>query len=298
MLSEVGNITTPVQLMEKIKLLYSGLSPQFQAGAKYLMDHPDEVAISSMRTIATNARVQSSTLVRLAQHLGFQGWPEMKNLFVEQIRSNPLGYAKKAKSLTEKGTTEGTVSALVSEVFHAQSLNLQTTERANTSALLAAAQIIEKARQVHVAGFRASYPVAFSFQYLYRLFRPSVQLISGQAGTLEMSLRAIEENDVVLVTSFAPYSSEALVVADVARKAKSKLIALTDSVVSPIALQADSVIIVAVESPSFFPSIVAAVAAVESLVEILVSQGGAEMVKRIDAAEKQLAELGAYTYPD
>lgn len=293
MSAEANTATSFSQLMEQIKHLYPELSPQFQAGAKYLMDHPDEVAVSSMRSIAGNAEVQSSTLVRLAQHLGFQGWPDLKHLFVERVRSSPQGYAKKAKSITEKGTP----NSLIAEVFDAQRLNLETTEAGNTAALLVASKIIEKARQIHVAGFRASYPIAFSFQYLYRLFRPGVHLITGQAGTLEMGLRAIEKEDAVLVISFAPYSTEALAVADAARRAKCKLIAMTDSAVSPIALQADAVITIAVESPSFFPSIVAAIAAIESLVEILVSRGGAETVRRIEATEKQLVELGAYVQP-
>lgn len=278
------------QLMDLIKSIYPELSPQFQTGAKYLMDHPDEIAVSSMRNIAGNANIQSSTLVRLAQHLGFRGWPELKLIFVERVRSAPQGYAKKAKSITEKQEP----NSLIAEVFSAQRLNLENTEASNSATLLAVSRIIEKARQVHVAGFRASYPIAFSFQYLYRLFRPSVQLISGQAGTLEMGLRAIEKEDAVMVISFAPYSAEALTVANAAKGANCKLIAITDSAVAPIALQADAVITIAVDSPSFFPSIVAAIAVIESLVEILVSRGGAEAVKRIEATEEQLFELGAY----
>src|SRR5256885_12113423 len=46
--------------------------------------------------------------------------------------------------------------------------------------------LLEKARSVHVAGFHASYPVAFSFVYVYRLLRASVHLLDGQGGTLEM----------------------------------------------------------------------------------------------------------------
>src|SRR5262249_32558555 len=75
------------EFMERVRALYPELTPQFQAGAKYLLDHPDEIAVSSMRSVARSAQVQSSTLVRLAQRLGFAGWPEMKAIFVERVRS-------------------------------------------------------------------------------------------------------------------------------------------------------------------------------------------------------------------
>jgi DNA-binding MurR/RpiR family transcriptional regulator len=278
------------ELMEEIKLGYPDLTPQFQAGAKYLLDHPDDIAVSSMRAIARSANVQSSTLVRLAQHLGFQGWPELREIFVDRVRSVPEGYAKKAESIARSRSP----GDLISEVFSSQHLNLDATQVKSQSALVAAAKLLKSVRQVHVAGFRASYPIAFSFQYLYRLFRPSVHLINAHAGTLEMGLRAIGKDDGVVVISFSPYSSEALAVAEMARKIGCKIIAITDSDAAPIALGADESIVIAVESPSFFPSIVAGIAAIESLVELLVSMGGNAAVKQIELAEKQLFEDGAY----
>jgi DNA-binding MurR/RpiR family transcriptional regulator len=278
-------------LTERIRAVFPELSPQFQAGARYLSDHPDRVAVSSMRTLAAEAGVQSSTLVRLAQHLGFDGWPDLKALYVARVvHAVPRGYAKKAESITRQKASGGLIAGL----FEAQRQNLSRTEARNAAALPAVAKTIAAARQVHVAGFRASYPIAFSFHYLYRLFRASVQLINGHAGTLEMSLRAIEAKDVVIVASFAPYSTEARLVADAAQAAGATLVAITDSAVAPIALHADAVLDIAVESPSFFPSVVSAIGVVESLVEMLVSCHGADAVKRIDAAEAQLFDMGAY----
>lgn len=278
------------ELMERIKLGYSNLTPQFQAGAKYLLDHPDDIAVSSMRAIARRANVQSSTLVRLAQHLGFQGWPELREIFVDRVRSVSEGYAKKAESITKSTSTVD----LITEVFTAQRLNLDATQVKSQSVLVGAAKLLKSVKQVHVAGFRASYPIAFSFQYLYRLFRPSVHLLNAHAGTLEMGLRAIGKDDGVVVISFSPYSSEALAVAAMARKIGCKLIVITDSDAAPIALGADESIVIAVESPSFFPSIVAGIGVVESLIELLVSMGGDVAVKQIELAEKQLLEEGAY----
>lgn len=284
---------TYAALIDRIKVAFPDLTPQFQAGAKYLLDHPDEVVISSMRTIARSANVQSSTLVRLAQYFGFRGWPDLKAVFVERVRTVPEGYAKKARSITRQKKSE----SLISEVFQSQCLNLDVTEKRNQEALAEAAKLISATKQVHIAGFRASYPIAFSFLYLYRLFRPTVHLIAAHAGTLEMELRAIGKDDSVVVIGFAPYSAEALMVAREARRIGCKLVAITDSDVAPIALDADVSIVIAVDSPSFFPSTVAGIAAVESLVELLVSRGGDAAVQRIEAAEKQLFEAGAYVRP-
>jgi DNA-binding MurR/RpiR family transcriptional regulator len=281
------------EFMDRLKSDFPALTPQFQAGARYLVDHPDEIAVSSMRTVARNAGVQSSTLVRLAQRFGFAGWPELRAIFVDRLRSAPEGYARKAETITRQRKS----ASLIAEVFESQRLNLDVTETRNANALLAAAKIIEAVKQVYIAAFRASYPIGFSFQYLYRLFRPSVHLLDAHAGTLEMGMRALSRGDAVVVISFAPYSSEAVQVAREAQRVGCKLVAITDSDVAPIALAADAVIVIGVESPSFFPSIVAGVAAIESLVELLVSRGGAAAVRQIEKAERQLFEAGAYHQP-
>jgi DNA-binding MurR/RpiR family transcriptional regulator len=281
------------QLTELIRRSFGEISPQFRAAAQFLLDHPDEVAVSSMRTIATRADVQPSTLVRLAQSLGFAGWPDIRKLFVSRLRSRPDPYAVKAKALVRREAT----SELVGELFRANRLNLDTTEAQSGPELVRAAQLLSRARTVHVAGFRACYPIAFAFLYGYRLFRPSVRLLSGEGGTLEMNLRAIERDDALLVISFAPYSREAHRVAQAAREKGAKIIALTDSVVAPIALVADQHLLFSVSSPSFFPSQVGAIAAAESLLAMLVQRGGEQAVQQIEAAERDLYASGAYEQP-
>jgi len=125
--------------------------------------------------------------------------------------------------------------------------------------------LLRKARTVHVAGFRSSYAIAFGFAYLYRLFRPSVSLVGTEGATLEMQLRAIAPGDVTVVISFAPYSREARLVAEAASRAKSQVIAITDSAMAPIARRADETVVFSVTSPSFFPSLVGGISVAESL---------------------------------
>ncbi len=153
------------------------------------------------------------------------------------------------------------------------------------------------AKAVHVAGFRASLPVALSLVYGYRLFRNEVQLIDGQGGGLEMQLRAIERQHAVVVISFAPYSKESLAVIEAAKSVGARIVALTDSSASPLALASENPVLFGIDSPSFFPSVAAGIAATEVLLEILVADAGGEAVRRIVRAEKHLFDSGAYLQP-
>ncbi|KJK24224.1 DNA-binding protein [Burkholderiaceae bacterium 16] len=278
------------ELLAVLRENFAALSPQFQGGARYLLDHPQEIPILSMRKIAVNAGVQPATLVRLAQFLGFEGWQGLRELFVEAFRGGPQPYAKRAKKLVRESGS----SRMLAEMLDTQHRNLDLTGANNAESMPRAAELLSAAPNVYIAGFRSCYPIAFTFHYIYRLFRSSAHLIHGDAGTLEMELRALAPKDAVVVVSFAPYSQEIIRVAGAAKQAGCRVIALTDSTVAPIALEADCTLLFSVDSPSFFPSITAGVAVVEALVEQLLAKKGKGAIKALELAEGQLHKTGAY----
>jgi DNA-binding MurR/RpiR family transcriptional regulator len=98
----------------------------------------------------------------------------------------------------------------------------------------------------------------------------------------------------VVAISFAPYSRESMEVIAHAKTIGAPVIAITDSSASPLALAADLPVLFAVDSPSFFPSVTAAMALTEALLELLVADGGASVVQQIDRTEQNLFKSGAY----
>jgi DNA-binding MurR/RpiR family transcriptional regulator len=208
-------------------------------------------------------------------------------VFLAQV--GDAAYASRAQALQKRGAQD-----LAARVFEAQRRDIDKTEAQNARVLPRVAELLHGARVVHVAGFRASYAIAFGFAYLYRLFRSSVSLVAAEGGTLEMQLRAIEAGDVLVVVSFAPYSREARLAVECAKRARAKVVAVTDSVLAPIALAADETVLFSVTSPSFFPSIVGGVSVAESLLGLIVAREGKGVVRRIESAERQLFESGTY----
>lgn len=282
-----------MSLREHIRQQLPALSPALQQVARLVLDRPNDVVTTSMRAVGARAGLPPATLVRFAQQMGFAGWPELKAAAAAELGLGPEPYADRARALVGRARDH----TLVHEMFDVHRHNLDATERHNTTTLPRACAVLEKARTVHVAGYRACYPIAFSFAYLYRLFRPTVQVLDGPGGSLEMQQRAIAKGDALLVISFAPYSREALQAVEAARRAGARIVALTDSEASPLSLVADETLLFAIRSPSFFPSVAAGMALAEALIELLASRAGKGVVPRIDAAEAQLFESGAYLEP-
>lgn len=277
-------------LQTQIRQRFSQLSPALQQVARHLLDHPAAVVTQSMRAVGAQAGSTPATLVRFAQQMGFAGWPQLKAALMQEMGLGGDAYGARARQLVGRAREGG----LAREMFEVQRRNLQATQAHSAAALERACALIGQAPTVHAAGFRACFPIAFCFVYQYRLFRPAVQLIDGQGGALEMQQRALAKGDALLVASFAPYSREALQTAEAARRAGCRIVALTDSAASPLSLLAHETLLFTTDSPSFFPSVAAGLALTEALVELLASRAGKAAVRRIDAAERQLHESGAY----
>ena len=273
-----------------IKSRFPAMSRQLQIGARFLLERPEDVATASMRAVAGRAGVTPVTLVRLARALGFEDWQALRRPFVDRLSAAPAPYSARAEDLVKRRSPAG----LAHDSFAAHAANLAATEAMNGPRDIAeAAALLARSRRVHVAGFRSCHALAASFVYVYRLFRPEVFLIGGALG-LELELRALGEGDAVVVLGFAPYSRECALVIEAAARAGARRIAVTDSDVSPLALGADHVLRFAVAGPSFFPSIAAASALLESLLAVLLARGGKAALDRLRAAERELETLGAY----
>ena len=283
-----------MNLRENIVSQFSLLSPELQRAAEFSLQNANQLVVQSMRAFAAEAGVKPATLLRLAQRLGYNGWRELKSAFIDDLGLGNDTYVSKAEKLIAKGTQP----ALYEEVFLAHQANLAFTQAENQHAMQQAVTLLDEAKQVHICGFRASFPIAWSLFYVYRLFNRQVSLIDGLASNIEVFTREINAEDCLLLTSFSPYSRESLDVLNAARQAGARIIAITDSPVSPLAQAADCTLLFSLSSPSFFPSIVSGMGVAECLLAMLVARHGREAVNKIESAERYLQRSGAYVMPD
>lgn len=204
-----------MNLRENIVSQFSLLSPELQRAAEFSLQNANQLVVQSMRAFAAEAGVKPATLLRLAQRLGYNGWRELKSAFIDDLGLGNDTYVSKAEKLIAKGTQP----ALYEEVFLAHQANLAFTQAENQHAMQQAVTLLDEAKQVYICGFRASFPIAWSLFYVYRLFNRQVSLIDGLASNIEVFTREINAEDCLLLTSFSPYSRESLDVLNAARQA-------------------------------------------------------------------------------
>jgi len=272
---------------------YSTLTPELQKAAQFMVENPEEIGLNSMRAVAGRAGVKPATISRLSKSLGFVRYEELREPFRQRLRKNVPEFATRLQAVQRRGADDG--KRFFAD-FRAQEIaNIERTLSAeNYSIMLDAAKAFHGSRRVYVLGLRGAYAPAFLFHYAYQLFQENSQLLDTKAGIFADQLRSIGAEDSLFAVSFSPYTQMTIDAVEYAAEAGAKIIALTDSIVSPAAHAASHTIIAQNSSASFYHSFTSALAATQALIALLVTQAGGDAVAIIEDAERQLSRVSAY----
>lgn len=272
---------------------YPKLTPQLQKAARFMVEHPEEVGLNSMRSVARNARVKPATITRLTKALGFQEYEALREPFRQRLRSSPPKFASRLQDVQKLGETGE--KALFDDLRAQEISNIERSLSDDNYVVMdAAAQTIHESRRIYVLGLRGAHAPAFLFHYAYQLFQRNSQLLDTNAGIFADQLRGIGPEDSLLVVSFPPYTQLTIDALEYAADAGARIVAITDSYISPAANAAVHTIVTKNASPSFYHSFTGAMAVVQALITLLVTKAGGDAVEIVREAEKQLSRISAY----
>jgi len=239
----------PQTLAELRALIVEGqdrLTARQRDAAHYLTDHPHEVALNTVAALAKQSGIPSSAFIRLAQALGFNGFSDVQKLFKQPLQQAGGGSFKerirhyRGEQLLEDPTDVGATLAAFSR---ANIVSLEhLAEGQQVEALEASIALLQQARTIFVVGMRRSFPMAAYLSYaLSRVGRRAVH-ISGLGGSLREQVGALHTDDVLVAISFPPYAAETVEACQQAVAAGTPIVALTDSLLSPIGQSASVMI--------------------------------------------------------
>lgn len=285
-------------LADRIAAAFSGLPPQLQTAARFVLENPDDVALLSMREQARRAGVPPVTMTRLARELGFANYAAFRDLQAAALRRSQMpagaGFSARAGQL-QRRQQKGGDAALAAQIGWAMAEHIANShDETGIANLIAAAGLLEKARRVYFLGLRSCYAVAFQAQYVHGLFRDNGVLLDGAGDTGIDPLRHAGAGDVLLAVSVAPYASATIERLRYARERDCSVVAITDSRVSPIAALAQRSLLVSTETPSFFHAVTPAFAAAETLIALVAARAGDKALNAIANAESQLGAFSTY----
>lgn len=232
------------QLRAAIIARHDSLSPRLRQVAAYVLDHPNDMGLETLAVIAERCGVQASTIVRFAKAFGYEGASQMQRLFRDElINSAPSpSYAERIRQFNQQSgdARDLTSHELMREFANSNIIALEhLQDTIDGRALEQAVDLMEQAAAVYLVGLRRSFPVAAYLAYALRHVEKPVHLIDGLAGMLVEQSSMISADDLLFAISFHPYARETGDIVLSARSAGARVVAISDSQLSPVSRDAD-----------------------------------------------------------
>ncbi len=281
-------------VLERLSGEWDALTPEAQKAARYVLENPQAVGVSTVREIAGYARVKPNTFVRMARAIGFEGYEDFREPFRAAIRAGTASFPDRARWLQEVGQT-GEMGALYADMVASALRNIEETFAGiSVERLQAAARTIWAARQVFTLGVGVNSANAQNFTYLASTGMVQFHAIPRIGSTAVDDLARTDRRDVLIAITCRPYRREVVDAVEVAREQGVQIIGLSDSLASPVIRGADHGFVVAVDTPQFFPSSVSTIALLETLLSFVIAAASPEIVERVEKFHARRHQLGLY----
>ncbi|MBW2370033.1 MAG: MurR/RpiR family transcriptional regulator [Deltaproteobacteria bacterium] len=259
---------------------------------KYIIDNPDDVAISTSRILAAKLDVNAATIVRAAKDLGYSGYNELKRDKQDTFKKKQNPYEIVLKSLEQEENQTGIVTKSLLkdiEVLNETVSNIKVEDIENI------ARLIHESNRTYIFGFHTTArSIATFLGGELRTFHPGVLEITSINIFSFDFIRHSKPGDVIIGISFGKGFRFTV---DTMRRGKEKgatTVAITDSTVSPLLQYADHSLITAISGDFVYSSAVAAFSLSNAIVYHFIKMGGKKSTNSLLELQEQMRELDVW----
>ena len=248
-------------LLVRLNKNYKTLSKGQKQLAAYITENYDRAAFITASKMGRIVGVSESTVVRFAYALGYDGSPELQKSLQELIR-NKLTSVQRIQLTGDLQPNDVLRSVLKSDVSNIRA----TIDSIDNASFNAAINALLEAKKVYIVGLMSAAPLAQFLAYYLGFVMDNVVMVSGAMGNIYEDLFRISSEDVCIGISFPRYSNRTIDALDFARGKGATIIAITDSVSSPIAEKAEHALIARSDMAGFADSLVAPLSLINAII--------------------------------
>ena len=270
-------------LLSRIEMKMNTFSKGQKRIATFIEEHYDRAAFMTASKLGTTVGVSESTVVRFATELGYSGYPKLQKAMQEMIRDKLTSVQRIDVTTNRIGNDDVLDSIMNQDIDKIR----RTLEETSHDDFKKAVKSIVNARRIYIFGVRSTASLAQFLGYYFGLIFDNVRVITdtSKTHTYEQLFR-IDQNDVMIGISFPRYSTMAVDSMTLARERGANVIAITDSMVSPLVSAADEVLIARSDMASVVDSLVAPLSLINALIVATVLEKKDEVTETFKELEK------------
>ncbi|MBU5482827.1 MurR/RpiR family transcriptional regulator [Clostridium sp. MSJ-11] len=279
-------------LMRTIQTKFPRLSKGQKLIAEYILKHYDKAAFMTAAKLGTSVGVSESTVVRFANELGFSGYPKLQKALQELIK-NKLTTVQRIELSNDFINQE---SALKS-VLKSDMENIRATlEKINHVTFDEVVNSIFRARKIYIVGLRSSTAIAEFLGFYLNLILDNVKVTGYGVSDIFEHMLNVSEEDLVIGIGFPRYAARTIEALDYAKNRGAEVVAITDSLLSPLAARADYTLIAQSNMASFVDSLVAPLSVINALIIAVGLREKEKISSTFTELEKIWEDYEVYSY--
>jgi len=249
-------------LMRLIQGKFIRLSKGQKLIAEYILKYYDKAAFMTAAKLGISVGVSESTVVRFANELGFSGYPKLQKSLQELIK-NKLTTVQRLE-LRNDYFSDGDA---LKGVLKADMENIRATlEKINQNTFEEVVKNIFEAQRIYIIGLRSSTALAEFLGFYLNIILQNVKIVSYGISDVFEQMISVGEGDLVIGIGFPRYAAKTIDALAFSQDRGAKVVALTDSLLSPLASKADYTLIAQSNMASFVDSLVAPLSVINALI--------------------------------
>lgn len=262
--------------------------------ALFLLEHAQDAAFMTVGDVAQRAGVSPGTVSKVAQAMGFEGFPDIQERIRQVIRSNIAPAARMEMAGVDEFDWEHSMQVDMENLRNLFSRN-------PVESLQNAAQLMAEVGTVHVMGTRSSYSLAHFLAFNLGQIRDRVYLVEPKTGQMADAIKTLRPGDLFVAVALPRYQRDTVLMTRQAHEEGCRVLSVTDSFFSPLAKVSEITLIAPCESLSFFNSYVAAFGLASGLITqaaLYLKEQSADALKKSNLLHERYRTFFNETEPD
>lgn len=281
-------------IISSLKTMRDTMSKSHKKIADYIYDHYDKAAFMTAAKLGEYVGVSESTVVRFATELGYDGYPQFQHVLREIIK-NKLTAVQRMEIASSKFAEKDILSTVLSSDIERLRQTLATV---SVTDFTEAVNTITNSKKIYILGARTCFSIANFLGFYLNLMSFDTRVITtNSASETFEQIFDVSKDDVVIAISYPRYSRRTLNAVKYSNDRGSKIIAITDSELSPIYPFADCKIIASSDMSNFADSLVAPLSIINAIIVALVMRNEETIARKFTELENIWDEYQVYEKP-
>ena len=256
-------MSAPALLEGRIAAAFDQLSPKQQTLARLILDNRYFASFASAAEIGEKVEASAATVVRLCQALGYQGLPDLQ----ESIRTELPSYLTAVERLERRLTVMPADGEIPQRTFATDAQNLSRTANALAETdFEAVIELLMTARKIVVVAAGVAAAPALFLAYSLQVVGLEAHAVLDGDVALGVHMAHLGAGDVVVGISVWRYIRSTVEAVSGAKANGARTVAITDSIVAPLARAADYAFEIATDGVAHSLSVTAMMTLINALV--------------------------------